>query len=169
VAAPDDPLVAALLVCDAQVVLYAADGHHEIPLSGFLPRRAELLAAPALIVEVKAPVPPAGAGVGLAMVARTPADSPIVLAAAALEVEGSRCVRARLALGGVAPTAVRLAEVEGMLAGRPLSGELIGAAARQVGDLVDPPGDFRGSAEYRRAMARVLSERALREAGRIAD
>ena len=65
--------------------------------------------------------------------------------------------------------AVRLVEVEAILEGQPISAELIGSAALRVGDLIDPPGDFRGSAEYRRAMACVLSERALREAGRIAD
>jgi CO/xanthine dehydrogenase FAD-binding subunit len=164
VSAPDDALIAALLVCDASVQLYASDGFREIPLPDFLPRRAELLGSPALIVEVKAPVPAAGAGAGLATVARTPADSPIVLAAATLEAEGGRCVSARLALGGVAPTAVRLAEVEDMLAGHSDSAELIGAVAARVGDLMVPLGDFRGSAEYRRAMAVVLSRRAMHDA-----
>jgi carbon-monoxide dehydrogenase medium subunit len=164
VAAPDDPLVAALLVCDARVVFYAAAGLRELPLADFLPRRTELLGAPALILGVHVSVPSGSTGASLAIVARTPADSPIVLAAASLEVEGGRCAGARLALGGVAPTAVRLAEVEAMLAGRPVSAERIGSAAARVGDFIDPPGDFRGSAEYRRAMAVVLSERALREA-----
>lgn len=166
VAAFDDPLIAALLVSDARIVLYARDGYREVPLSDFVPDRAGLLAGPALIVEAKVPVPPAGAGAGLATVARTPSDSPIVLAAAALRVEGMLCAGARLALGGVAPTAVRLTEVEARLTGQPLSDELIGSAAARVGALIDPPGDFRGGAEYRRAMAVVLSERVLLEAWR---
>jgi len=169
VAAPDDALIAALLVCDAGVQLYASDGFREIPLPDFLPRRAELLGSPALIIEVTLPVPAAGAGAGLATVARTPADSPIVLAAAALRVEGTQCASARLALGGVAPTAVRVADVEAILVGQPISAESIGAAAARVSELIEPSGDFRGSAEYRRAMACLLSERALREAGKIED
>ena len=169
VAAPNDPLIVVLLVCDARVVLYTTDGYRELPLADFLPRRAELLGAPALILGVHVSMPSGRIGAALAVVARTPADSPIVLAAAALEAEGSRCVSARLALGGLAPMAVRLVEVEAILEGQPISAELIGSAALRVGDLIDPPGDFRGSAEYRRAMACVLSERALREAGRIAD
>jgi CO/xanthine dehydrogenase FAD-binding subunit len=51
-----------------------------------------------------------------------------------------------------------------MLTGQPLAGELISAAAARAGDLVHPMGDSRGSAEYRRAMVRVLSERALGKA-----
>jgi carbon-monoxide dehydrogenase medium subunit len=163
-AAPDDPLVAALLVSDAMVVLYAGAPDGEVPLSDFLPRRAALLAVPALIVEVRVPVPPKTAAATMAVTARTPADSPIVLAVAALQVRGALHNQVRLALGGVAPTVVRVAEVEAMLASKPISAELIGSAAARAGDLVDPVRDFRGSAEYRRAMARVLSERALLEA-----
>jgi carbon-monoxide dehydrogenase medium subunit len=169
VAAPEDPLVAALLVSDAVVVLYARNGYREVALTDFLPRRAELLGSPALIIEVKVSVPPAGAGAGLATVARTPSDSPIVLAAASLQAEGLRCTGARLAVGGVAPTALRLPEIEAMLAGQPVSAGLIASAAARVGDFIDPAGDFRGSAEYRRAMAVVLSDRALRDAGKIDD
>jgi aerobic carbon-monoxide dehydrogenase medium subunit len=164
VAAPDDPLIAAMLVADALVVLYARDGYREVPLSDFLPGRAGLLAAPALIVEVKLPVPAPGAGAGLAAVARTPADNPIVLAAAVLRAEGTLCTGARLALGGVAPTTVRLAEVEAMLAGQPISAELIDSAAERLGALIAPAGDYRGSVEYRRAMACVLTQRALHDA-----
>jgi carbon-monoxide dehydrogenase medium subunit len=169
VAAPGDPLIAALLAVDARIGLYAGEGYREISLLDFLPDRARLLGAPALIVEVTVSAPPPGEGAGLAWVARTPSDSPIVLAAATLRVEGLRCSAARLALDGAAPVAVRLPEVEAMLVGQPLSAKLIGSAAGRVGELIDPPGDFRGSAEYRRAMAVVLSERALREAGGIAD
>jgi carbon-monoxide dehydrogenase medium subunit len=119
VAAPDDPLVAVLLVCDARLVLYTPDGYREVPLADFLPRRIELLGSPALIIEVEVSVPPEALGAALAIVARTPADTPIVLAAATLEAEGSRCVRARLALGGVAPAAVRRVEI-GCVTGQPL-------------------------------------------------
>ncbi len=169
VAAPGDPLIAALLVSDALVVLYARHGYSEMPMSEFLPRRAGLLAAPARIAEVQVPAPNGDTGAGFATVARTPADGPIVMAAAVLRLDGPRCTGARLALGGVGPAVTRLSEVEAMLAGQRISAELIASAAARVADLIDPPGDFRGSAEYRRAMACVLSERALREAVKIDD
>jgi CO/xanthine dehydrogenase FAD-binding subunit len=41
---------------------------------------------------------------------------------------------------------------------------LLAQAAARAAELVNPTGDFRGSAEYRKAMAGVLSERALRQA-----
>ncbi len=72
---------------------------------------------------------------GHARVARTPADRPIVAALAA-----SGPVGTRVALCGVAARPV--------LANAPL----------------DPPADFKGSADYRRAMAEVVTQRALAEA-----
>ncbi len=163
-AAGDDPLIAALLVCDAMVVLYDRTGFHELPLVDYLADRAELLAAPALITELVAPAPAAGTGAALATVARTPADAPIVLAAAALTTARGACVAARLALGGVAERPVRLPAVEAWLVNRDLTEETLLAAGAMAADLVNPTGDFRGSAEYRRAMAGVLAARALRQA-----
>jgi len=72
---------------------------------------------------------------GAARVARTPSDRPIVAAYAALDAGVQR-----VALCGVAARPV--------LAGTPL----------------DPPDDFKGSADYRRAMGEVMIMRALNEA-----
>ncbi len=164
-AAADDPLVVALLACDARVLLCARDGYHTVPLAEFIPARQALLARPALITDVVVPLPPGRlTGYGLSQVARTPSDRPIVVAAAMLSFSYGICRQARLALGGVAPHPIRLTEVEFLLADQALTPELIASAGRRAAELVEPVGDFRGSAEYRRAMAGVLSERALQEA-----
>ena len=160
-AAANDPLIAALLACDATVVLHLYQGVQTMPISGFLPRRVYILAIPALITDlvIACPSPPIGGAI--ASVGRTPADAPIVLAAAALAAANGQCQTARLALGGVADAPLRLSEIEEQLIGKPLSDEAIASAAAQVAELVRPAGDFRGSAEYRRAMAGVLARRAL--------
>lgn len=163
VADPADELLVALLAGDAQVTMHAPDETH-LPLSGFLARREEWLAAHALVTEVSVGRPPEGTGAALQRVARTPADAPIVCAAAVLSADGGRCIAARLALGGVAERPARLCEVEAMLVGQALSAAQIEAAAERVSELVQPPGDFRGSAAYRKAMAGVLSGRVLRQA-----
>ncbi len=74
--------------------------------------------------------------------ARTPADVPIVAAVATRGTDGSR----RLALTGVAANPV-LVDPDDPTAG------------------LDPPGDFRGTTEYRRHLAAVLSARAIAELG----
>ncbi len=94
------------------------------------------LAATDLIVAVE--VAADGRGV-VAATGRTPADTPIV-AAVARSVDGSEPV---LALTGVGPVPV-LVEPE------------------RIADL-DPPGDFRGSRDYRRHLAAVLTSRVIEE------
>jgi CO/xanthine dehydrogenase FAD-binding subunit len=163
-AAANDPLVVALLACEALVTLASRQGSRAVPIHEFLAQRPTLLAAPALITEVVVSKLSHTSGAGLASVARTPADAPIVLAAAVLGWEGNRCTHACLALGGVAPTPIRSPEAEALLSGQTLSDQRIEAAANRAASLVAPTGDFRGSAEYRREMAGVLAERALRQA-----
>ncbi len=164
-AVANDPLIVALLACDTWVVFETLARSHCLSIAEFLADRAHILAEPAVIVSINVPLPAVfPTGYALAEVGRTPADAPIVVAAAAVGVEGRRCVHARLALGGVAETPIRLPAVEAMLAGQPLSPELIAQVAVRAAELVNPTGDFRGSAKYRRAMAGVLAERAVRQA-----
>jgi CO/xanthine dehydrogenase FAD-binding subunit len=106
-------------------------------------------------------VPVAGMIWGEAHVARTPSDDPIVAAVAAVRVERAVIRQARLALTGVWPRPVALAEAASRLVGGPLDAGRIQQVADAVVAEVSPKGDFLGSSEYRRAMAGVMARRAL--------
>jgi carbon-monoxide dehydrogenase medium subunit len=89
----------------------------------------------------------------------------IVGVGAALEVSGGNITAARVGLTGASTHAVRLANVEAALAGKPLSDATIAAAAAVAGDgLDDLNADLHGSAEYRRAQIKVFTKRALEAA-----
>jgi len=164
-AATNDPLVVALLACDASLAIRTSTSTERLPIAEFIAQRSAILAGPALIAEISVPQPPeAATGYALADVARTPADAPIVVAAAAFTVAKGRCAQARLALGGVGSDPIRLPVAEALLEGQALTADRIAAAAARASELVTPSGDFRGSAEYRKAMAGVLAERVLRQA-----
>ena len=169
-AAPNDPLIVALLACNARVTLETLSGRRFISLAEFLPVRAALLAEPVLIAEVRVSADPASprpkAEWALTTVARTPADAPIVVAATMLAVDDGRCSAARLALGGVAATPILLPEIAAALIGQAPSPALFAKAGVSAAALVQPSADFRGGAEYRRAMTGVLAERALIQAWR---
>lgn len=162
---PENPLLVLLLALDARLALYTPSGTH-LSLDEFLGRRDELRRHGFLLTELFVPRPDAPEGVGFAHVGRTPRDRPIVCAAALVEQDGGLCRTVRLALGGVAERPWRVREAEAFLQNRPLTPENIQEAARLAAAPLNPPGDFRGSAEYRRAMAEVLARRALEHAVR---
>jgi CO/xanthine dehydrogenase FAD-binding subunit len=108
-------------------------------------------------------LPPFGAQSALetAHVARTPADAPIVNAAACVHFDDSGHVRSAMAaLGGVTTEPV-VGHVLGSLSGWPLNAETARGAAEEVAAHVSPPDDYLGSSEYRQAMAAVCLARAL--------
>jgi carbon-monoxide dehydrogenase medium subunit len=166
-AEPEDPLAVALLALEAEVILYAPE-QQRLPLDDFLEGREQRLADGALIAEVALPLGGAGTAAALARVGRTPRDRPIVCAAARLRLVDGRCQAPVLALGGVAGRPIRLRQVEAMIAGKALDEDVLAAAAQAVVSSVSPPADYRGSAEYRRAMAGVLAQRALIAAAELA-
>jgi len=89
----------------------------------------------------------------------------IVGVAAALDVKNGVIQSARIGLTGASSHATRLTDVEKALEGKPASAGSIEAAARTAGaTLEDINSDIHASAEYRRAMVQVFTERALKGA-----
>jgi CO/xanthine dehydrogenase FAD-binding subunit len=148
------PFVAVLLALGARVVLEKAEG----PLDDYLRRR---LPAGQPLAAVRIPMEVPGRAWGETHVARTPADQPIVSAVAVVDLADGVVRQARLALSGAWRGYPRLLACAQLLVG----GTLADATIRQVAEAaereVEPPDDYRGSAEYRRAMAAVLARRSL--------
>ena len=89
----------------------------------------------------------------------------IVGVAAALDVKNGVIQSARIGLTGAASHATRLTDVEKALEGKPASADSIMTAARIAGaKLEEINSDLHASAEYRRAMVQVFTERALKGA-----
>jgi carbon-monoxide dehydrogenase medium subunit len=147
---------AALLALGATVTLQGDSGSSEVLLEDLLERRVTGMPL-ALHVRTE------GIRWGEAHVGRTPADEPIVAVVAAVEMRGGTVRQARLALTGVWPRPVGLAKAAATLAGGALDKDHISSVARAVAQEVAPEGDFRGSVEYRKAMAEVLTRRALEQ------
>lgn len=147
--------VAAVVVLGATVTLSGDEGRREVPVEAVM-RREEKGKMASLQIERRS-----GARWGEARVARTPSDDPVVAAFAALRSEGNDTSVARLALTGVSSDPVWLADVADILVGYPLDEQRIRDVVAAVGVQVEPRSDYRGSAAYRRAMAGVLTRRAL--------
>ena len=84
----------------------------------------------------------------------------IVGVAAALDVADGTIRGARVGLTGAGPSATRLTAVESALSGKPATAATAAAAA-QLATLDVVNADLHGSEEYRRAMTKVFTRRAL--------
>jgi carbon-monoxide dehydrogenase medium subunit len=160
---PTCEVLLALIVLDAQVIIRAL-ARQGVSLAAFLANRAQYLGPAGLIVEVSLPPVPLNANSALEAVSRTAGDRPMVNAVALVERKGGVLRSVRLALGGVAPSPIRLPALEGALAGQALDEGVLNRLAREVAATIDPPADSRASAEYRREMAGIVAARALRAA-----
>lgn len=105
-----------------------------------------------------------GVRAALTRIARTPRDEAIVAAAVSLTVHEGVCREVRVALAGACPQPRRFAEVEAVLEGQAPTAAVRQRAAEAAVAVADPVADYRGSAEYRRAMAGVLTRRAVEAA-----
>ncbi len=122
------------------------------------------LAADEILVEVRLPAMPAGAGFAFEEFSRRHGDFAIVGIAAMVVAEGQRCAMARLATAGAGPVPVRLRQAEAIVERDGLSDSAIEVASRLAAELVEPDSDLHASAAYRRNLTRVLTARALRRA-----
>ena len=128
------------------------------------------LAAEELVVEVRLPAMPAGAGHAFEEFARRHGDFAIVgIAAMIVSRVGERCSVARLATAGAGPVPVRLRAAEEILERDGLGAGAIEAAAARAAELVQPDSDVHASAEYRRHLTRVLTARAITRALKAAQ
>jgi carbon-monoxide dehydrogenase medium subunit len=155
---PEGILATALLALDASATIVRKETR-TVSFADFLSMREHLLMM-ALVTEII--VPMTNPRASLQTVARTPSDKPIVSVCASARIEQGIARDARIALGGVGDCAVRANAAEKMLEGQPLSDEVIENAARAASEGLSPRGDYRGSVEYRREMAVVLTRRALK-------
>lgn len=153
-----------LIALDAEIAIASRGGTRTVPVAGFFLGLFETALQPGEIVtSIRIPPPPPQTrGTYVKFLPASKDDYATVSVAATLACDASGvCRNARLALGAVAPTPVRARRAEEALLGRALSAGHIKEAADLVALEIDPQSDIRGSAAYKREMARVWAERAL--------
>ena len=155
------------LVADgATVSILGAAGERSMPLEDFFtgPGRTRL-AAGEIVTGFAVPPPPPGTGKCYIKHGRRKAmELATVGVAVSITVAAGRCSAIRIALGAVAPTPIRARKAEAVLAGQPVSEELIARCAATAASETSPISNIRGSADYRRRMVEELTRRAIRSA-----
>jgi aerobic carbon-monoxide dehydrogenase medium subunit len=154
-----------MLALGADVVARSAAGERTIPLSELFVGAFETVLEPSeLITEVRVPRPSGPIGGTYLKLERKVGDYATVAAAVQLEMSDGRVGRAGIALTAVGSTNLHATAAEAALAGAEPSDEAFEEAARLAAEIADPYDDVRGSAEYKREVARVFVRRGLARA-----
>jgi len=126
------------------------------------------LAPDEVLVELQVPQPAAHSGSAYVKLERKVGDYAIAGVAVQVTLEGDVCHEAGLGLTNVGPKAIRPLEAERFLVGKRLDEDVLRQAADLAATAAEPVSDLRGPAEYKRAMVRTLTVRALRKAAQRA-
>ncbi|MCZ6620972.1 MAG: xanthine dehydrogenase family protein subunit M [Deltaproteobacteria bacterium] len=162
-ASPAAEMSGPLLVLDAEVEVIGPSGERRIPLGEFWTGPGKTVLEPAeILTTIVIPGKVSGRLSAYQRVdIRHSVDIALVSSAVGVELSEGKVQLARIALGAVAPTVIRVTEAEAYLQGRTLSEEVLDKVEDLAEAAAVPITDVRASAEYRSAMAGVLARRVL--------
>jgi carbon-monoxide dehydrogenase medium subunit len=163
---PSNDHPATMLALQAQVVATGPKGERTIPIDKFFTGLfSTALAGDEILTEIRIPVPPPRSGGAYVKLERKVGDFATAAAAAQVTLGADGTIqRAGIGLTAAGPTPIEAAEAEKYLQGKKPDDAAIKEAARLSAAATSPTADRRGSVEYKREMARVLTARALRKA-----
>ncbi|MYC87167.1 MAG: xanthine dehydrogenase family protein subunit M [Gemmatimonadales bacterium] len=179
---------ATMLALRARVVATGPDGERTIDIDDFFHGLfMTALGEDEILTEIQVPVPPAGSGGAYVKLERKVGDYAVAGVAVQLTLDGEgKVTQAGVGLTNLGFAPIRATAAEETLLGAdfvpagglrgaiervrdaitkaPGADEVIAAAAQAAADMTEPVEDRRGSVEYKRNMARVLTARAIRQA-----
>lgn len=149
-----------LLALDASIEVASVRGRRTIPYASYCTGyRKTALASDELIVAAHLPIPDAATRTTWRKVGTRRAQSiSKVMGAAAITLDGSTVVSARVALGAVADRPLRIPAVETAVRGLPLA-QAAEAARQALRGAITPIDDVRSTSVYRREVAENLVAR----------
>lgn len=162
-ASPACDTAPALLIYDASITIRSSAGERQVAIENFFLGPGTTACGPGEVVTaIEIPRPAVGhCSAFQRLTRRRGVDLATVSAAAGLSADGLITI----ALGSVAPTPVMAVASSPTDVSDPLA---IRQVAEQLTEIASPISDVRASEEYRRAMATVLTERAIHAAASTA-
>jgi aerobic carbon-monoxide dehydrogenase medium subunit len=157
-----EDLSAVCSAAKAQVVIRGAGGDRVVGMEDFhVGPYMTAVGAGEMLTEVRLPIRP-GAGSAHEKVERRAGDWAIAAASAAVWIDGGRITDVGIGLSAVGMTTIHLSRAEELLRGKPPSDELFAQAGEIASEDCSPSADGRGPIDYKRHLAGVLTQRALR-------
>src|SRR6266700_467393 len=158
---------ATMLALGARVVAVGPAGERIIPIDEFFTDASfETALQPSeVLTEIRVPAPTERSGGAYFKLERKVGDYAIAGVAAYITLDSNGQLNyAGIGLTNVGPTPLKARDAEQSLLGKALDDASIHEAAELAAAAAQPTSDTRGPAEYKRAMIRTLTVRALRKA-----
>jgi len=164
-ASPAGDSLPPLLVLNAELVMAEPDRESIMPVASFFTGPGQTRLKPGQILkEIRIPLPPENsAGCYMKLRRRTAVD--ISLAGVAFQAHtdaaGKMIEQVGIALGGVAPTPIRVPEAEAMFTGIPIEEafDKVKACAGVCAATAQPIDDLRATADYKRTIVKIFAQR----------
>lgn len=162
--ANDQPAI--MIALGATLVVRGPKGERTIPANRFYTDvYTTALARDEILTEIRIPVPPARSGGAYQKLKRKTGDFAVAAVAVQLTLDAKGAVAsAGICLTNAGPTPVEAGDAAKFLVGKTPDAKTIAEVAKMAAAKSNPSADNRGSVEYKRAMARVLTGRALQTA-----
>jgi carbon-monoxide dehydrogenase medium subunit len=154
-----------LVALDAITHIYGANGKRNVPINTiFTGPSSTILENNEIITGFTVPIPEKNTGCHFISIGRMALDISTISIAATITKENSKATKVRIALGSVAPTPIRLIDVEEYLIGKKLTDILMKEAAKMVSKRINPITDIRATSDYRREAAKGMTMETLKKA-----
>lgn len=154
-----------LLAQDATILIQGPNKTRHMKATEFFKGVKKTALEPGEIVTgvVIPPLGPNDRAVYIKHAVRKAMDLAIIGVAVKLTLDDDVCTDAKIALGAVATTPILAPKASEVLIGKKLTDDVIEEAAQAAMDSCSPISDIRASREYRKAMVRVFTERAIKQ------
>ena len=167
---PAAELPAVAVALDAEMVVRSTRGERTVTAEEFFVTFLTTALEPdEVLVEIRFPAIPAGAGWDFQEVSRRHGDFALVGVGSMIRLDQQGAIAdARLAFTGVGGTPFRAHDAEQLLIGQQPTPEAFAAAADDAAGRLEPHADIHAPSEYRRHVANVLARRSLAAAAQRA-
>lgn len=163
---PSADSVPALIALNSTLIIKTPKEEKEVKIEDFFTGpRQNVLKKVEIVKEIIIPISDRAQGSAFEKLSRNSVDLALSNAAVAITVDDEeKITEIKIALGAVAPTAVRAKKLESSLIGSKLDEGKLEESAQLVEEAISPISDVRSSDNYRKEASEVLAKRVIRKA-----